>query len=238
MRRGGRTSGAPDAQGKRRTFLSFKLDPSKVPGHAGAAADVRDLRLQHALRGRASARRQRRARRVALVGSPGGLPHRDPRAREGADRQERRHRAGRKQGRVRAEARAVAGGPRSVHEGGRRLLPGLPARRSSTSPTTSSAATVVPPPQVRRHDADDPYLVVAADKGTATFSDYANAISAEYGFWLGDAFASGGSVGYDHKKMGITARGAWEVGQAPFPRDGRRHANDRFHRRGHRRHVR
>ena len=69
---------------------------------------------------------------------------------------------------------------------------------------------VVPPPQVRRHDADDPYLVVAADKGTATFSDYANAISAEYGFWLGDAFASGGSAGYDHKEMGITARGAWE----------------------------
>ena len=69
---------------------------------------------------------------------------------------------------------------------------------------------VVPPPQVVRHDGDDPYLVVAADKGTATFSDYANAISAEYGHWLGDAFASGGSAGYDHKKMGITARGAWE----------------------------
>jgi glutamate dehydrogenase len=69
---------------------------------------------------------------------------------------------------------------------------------------------VVPPPNVRRHDPDDPYLVVAADKGTATFSDYANGISAEYGFWLGDAFASGGSAGYDHKAMGITARGAWE----------------------------
>ncbi|MEO8754463.1 MAG: NAD-glutamate dehydrogenase, partial [Casimicrobiaceae bacterium] len=69
---------------------------------------------------------------------------------------------------------------------------------------------IVPPPQVKRHDPDDPYLVVAADKGTATFSDYANGISAEYGFWLGDAFASGGSVGYDHKVMGITARGAWE----------------------------
>jgi glutamate dehydrogenase len=63
---------------------------------------------------------------------------------------------------------------------------------------------------VVRHDADDPYLVVAADKGTATFSDIANGISRDYGFWLGDAFASGGSVGYDHKKMGITARGAWE----------------------------
>jgi len=69
---------------------------------------------------------------------------------------------------------------------------------------------VVPPPLVVRHDADDPYLVVAADKGTATFSDHANAISKEYGHWLGDAFASGGSAGYDHKKMGITARGAWE----------------------------
>ena len=69
---------------------------------------------------------------------------------------------------------------------------------------------VVPPADVVRHDQDDPYLVVAADKGTATFSDYANEVAAEYGFWLGDAFASGGSVGYDHKKMGITARGAWE----------------------------
>ncbi len=71
-------------------------------------------------------------------------------------------------------------------------------------------AGIEPPPQVVRHDGDDPYLVVAADKGTATFSDIANAISIEYGFWLGDAFASGGSAGYDHKAMGITARGAWE----------------------------
>ncbi len=69
---------------------------------------------------------------------------------------------------------------------------------------------VVPPPDVVRYDGDDPYLVVAADKGTATFSDYANAIAVERGFWLGDAFASGGSAGYDHKAMGITARGAWE----------------------------
>ncbi|HEV7913169.1 MAG TPA: NAD-glutamate dehydrogenase [Albitalea sp.] len=69
---------------------------------------------------------------------------------------------------------------------------------------------VVPPPDLVRHDADDPYLVVAADKGTATFSDIANGVAAEYGFWLGDAFASGGSAGYDHKKMAITARGAWE----------------------------
>ncbi len=69
---------------------------------------------------------------------------------------------------------------------------------------------LVPAPQVVRHDADDAYLVVAADKGTAKFSDIANEISVKRGFWLGDAFASGGSVGYDHKAMGITARGAWE----------------------------
>ncbi len=75
---------------------------------------------------------------------------------------------------------------------------------------------VVPPPQVARYDGDDPYLVVAADKGTATFSDIANGISEEYGFWLGDAFASGGSTGYDHKAMGITARGAWESVERHF----------------------
>ena len=96
---------------------------------------------------------------------------------------------------------------------------------------------VIPPPQTRRHDPDDPYLVVAADKGTATFSDYANAISQEYGFWLADAFASGGSVGYDHKAMGITARGAWESVKAPLPRDGHRHPKRGLHRGRHRRHV-
>ncbi len=70
--------------------------------------------------------------------------------------------------------------------------------------------TLIPPRRVVRRDDDDPYLVVAADKGTATFSDIANSISAEHGFWMDDAFASGGSNGYDHKKMGITAKGAWE----------------------------
>ena len=81
--------------------------------------------------------------------------------------------------------------------------------------------TIVPPADVVRHDADDPYLVVAADKGTATFSDIANGISAEHGFWLGDAFASGGSVGYDHKGMGITARGGWESVKRHFRAMGR-----------------
>jgi glutamate dehydrogenase len=86
----------------------------------------------------------------------------------------------------------------------------------------------VPPHDVVRHEGDDPYLVVAADKGTATFSDIANGIAVDHDFWLGDAFASGGSAGYDHKKMGITARGAWEsvkrhfremdvdIGRSPF----------------------
>ncbi|WP_454865807.1 NAD-glutamate dehydrogenase [Pseudomonas umsongensis] len=75
---------------------------------------------------------------------------------------------------------------------------------------------LVPPTNVVRHDDDDPYLVVAADKGTATFSDIANGIAIDYGFWLGDAFASGGSAGYDHKKMGITAKGAWVGVQRHF----------------------
>ncbi len=75
---------------------------------------------------------------------------------------------------------------------------------------------VIPPERIVRHDGDDPYLVVAADKGTATFSDIANEISAVHGFWLGDAFASGGSAGYDHKKIAITARGAWECVKRHF----------------------
>jgi len=80
----------------------------------------------------------------------------------------------------------------------------------------SKGDKVIPPEGVVRHDGDDPYLVVAADKGTAAFSDVANAISQQAGFWLDDAFASGGSAGYDHKKMGITARGAWEAVKRHF----------------------
>ncbi len=83
-----------------------------------------------------------------------------------------------------------------------------------------AGSSVVPPRDVVRLDPDDPYLVVAADKGTATFSDIANGVSKDYGFWLGDAFASGGSVGYDHKKMGITAKGAWEAVKRHFREHG------------------
>ncbi|MFI4973716.1 MAG: NAD-glutamate dehydrogenase [Caulobacterales bacterium] len=87
---------------------------------------------------------------------------------------------------------------------------------------------VIPPAGVVVHDPDDPYLVVAADKGTATFSDIANAVSEDYGFWLGDAFASGGSVGYDHKAMGITARGAWEGVKRHFRELGKDIQNEPF----------
>ena len=83
------------------------------------------------------------------------------------------------------------------------------------------AGRLAPPVNLHRRDGDDPYLVVAADKGTATFSDIANSIAVERGFWLGDAFASGGSAGYDHKKMGITARGAWECVKRHFRELGR-----------------
>jgi len=87
---------------------------------------------------------------------------------------------------------------------------------------------IVAPADVVRHDEPDPYLVVAADKGTATFSDIANGIAGDYGFWLGDAFASGGSAGYDHKKMGITARGAWESVKRHFREIGRDIQNEPF----------
>ena len=87
---------------------------------------------------------------------------------------------------------------------------------------------IIPPANVVRHDGDDPYLVVAADKGTATFSDIANGVAAEYGFWLGDAFASGGSAGYDHKEMGITARGAWVAVERHFREQGKNIAREDF----------
>jgi glutamate dehydrogenase len=91
-----------------------------------------------------------------------------------------------------------------------------------------AGSEVVPPERVVRYDDDDPYLVVAADKGTATFSDIANEVSAQYGFWLGDAFASGGSHGYDHKAMGITARGAWESVKRHFRELGTDVQNEEF----------
>ena len=101
-----------------------------------------------------------------------------------------------------------------------------------------TADGIAPPENVVRHDEDDPYLVVAADKGTATFSDIANQVSLDYGHWLGDAFASGGSAGYDHKGMGITARGAWESVKRLFVEMGKDCQTEPFTRCGRRRHVR
>ena len=105
---------------------------------------------------------------------------------------------------------APAPGPDEVEACYRIFISGLLDVTDDMVTREDGTVTTVPPPGVVRHDGDDPYLVVAADKGTARFSDVANEVAAEYGFWLGDAFASGGSVGYDHKAMGITARGAWE----------------------------
>jgi glutamate dehydrogenase len=101
------------------------------------------------------------------------------------------------------------------------LIRGLLDLTDNIAPEIPAGHRIVPPADIVRHDGDDPYLVVAADKGTATFSDFANAVSEEYGFWLGDAFASGGSAGYDHKAMGITARGAWELVERHFRELGR-----------------
>ncbi len=112
--------------------------------------------------------------------------------------------------------RLPAGGGRdAIFEAGRQAYIKFVDRLLSVTDDIEGEA-IVAPEGVLRHDGDDPYLVVAADKGTATFSDIANAISTGRGFWLGDAFASGGSAGYDHKAMGITARGAWEAVKRHF----------------------
>ena len=129
--------------------------------------------------------------------------------------------------------RRARGGPGGGHRGLQAVH--LDAARHHRQSRTGKG--VVPPDDVVRHDDDDPYLVVAADKGTATFSDIANAISEEHDFWLGDAFASGGSAGYDHKKMGITARGAWESVKRHFREMDVDIGNDAVHRGRRRRHV-
>ena len=201
-------------------------------GHAGAPAPVRDLRVLAADRGRAPAVRAGRPRRAALVGPPAGLPHRDPRAGQGAGGEERGDRAGRREGRVR-------GAPRRRRPGrGRVLLPDVHLRAARRHRQPGRRQRPCPPPDVVRHDGDDSYLVVAADKGTAKFSDTANDVAASYGFWLGDAFASGGSVGYDHKAMGITARGAWESVKRHFRELGVDTQTRGVHRGRRRRHVR
>ncbi len=204
-----------DARGARRPFLSFKFDPAKVPGlpapRPAFEIYVYGTRFEGVhLRGGAVARgglrwsdRPEDFRTEVLglmkaqmvkntvivpVGSKGGFVLK--RAPSPAEREA-----------------FLAEGVACYKDYLRGLL---------DLTDTRTADGIAPPPDVRRHDGGDPYLVVAADKGTATFSDHANAVSAEYGFWLGDAFASGGSAGYDHKRMGITARGAWESAKRHF----------------------
>ncbi len=204
-----------DGEGRRRPYLSFKLDPAKVPGMP-APAPLFEIWVYaprfegvHLRGGKVSRGGLRWSDRpedfrtevlglvkaqmvkntvIVPVGSKGGFVLK--RAPSPADRD-----AYLKEG--------IA-----CYQDYLRALLDLTDNRQGEA--------IVPPPDVKRHDPDDPYLVVAADKGTAAFSDYANAVSAEYGFWLGDAFASGGSAGYDHKGMGITARGAWEAVKRHF----------------------
>ncbi len=202
-----------DAQGNPRTFLSFKFDPSKVPGlpepkpmfeifvystrfegvhlrggkvaRGGLRWSDRPEDFRTEVLGLAKAQMVKNVV-IVPVGSKGGFVLK------------------------RAPASVVSPADREalLKEGVACYKDYLRGLLDITDNRVGDK--VVAPPQVKPHDPDDPYLVVAADKGTATFSDYANSVSAEYGFWLDDAFASGGSVGYDHKAMGITARGAWE----------------------------
>ena len=195
--------------GPRRSFLSFKLDSAQVPGLPSPRPLCRDLRLLAALRRHPPARRQGGARRLRWSDRPEdfrtevlGL------VKAQMVKNTVIVPVGSKGGFVLKKAPPASEREAYLKEGVACYQDYLRGLLDLTDNLV--AGQVPPPPLVRRLDGDDPYLVVAADKGTATFSDHANAISAEYGHWLGDAFASGGSVGYDHKAMGITARGAWE----------------------------
>ncbi|NOT63538.1 MAG: NAD-glutamate dehydrogenase, partial [Acidobacteria bacterium] len=207
-----RTDGMNGANGKRRTFVSFKFDPSKINGlpepkpmfeifvysprfegvhlrggkvaRGGLRWSDRPEDFRTEILGLVKAQMVKNTV-IVPVGSKGGFVLKRPVS--PSDREGR-------------EAWMKEG--IECYQDYLRALLDLTDNRAQ--------GQIVPPQQVRRHDPDDPYLVVAADKGTATFSDYANGISKEYGFWMADAFASGGSAGYDHKGMGITARGTWE----------------------------
>ena len=192
------------------------------PGDAAAGAVRRDLRLLARGRGHPPARRPDRPRRPALVGPP-GLPHRGLRADARAAHQERRDRARGRQGRLLPQDPPTDRDPAEVEK------QYVTYTRSLLWVTDNLVdGAVVRPQRVRVRDGDDTYLVVAADKGTATFSDTANRVSQEYGFWLDDAFASGGSAGYDHKALGITAKGAWESVKRHFKELGVDTQSDEF----------
>ena len=220
------------ADGRPKSYVAFKLDPQAIPDLPAPRPQVRDLRLLAAVRGRAPAVRAGRPGRAALVRPAGGLPYRGARPGQGADGEERGDRAGRRQGRLRAQAEAGRPG----RGGG--LLPASSSRRCSTSPTTSSAArscrrrTWCATTATTRTWWSRPTRAPRPSPTSPTRSPTA------YGFWLGDAFASGGSAGYDHKKMGITARGAWESVKRHFRELGLDTQTAGLHRGRRRRHVR
>ena len=205
------------ADGAAKPYISFKVASGEL-ADLPAPKPFREIFVwSTARRGRAPALRPGRPRRPALERPARRLPHRGAGPGEGAAGEERGDRAGRLQGRLLSRSSC----PRAARPtpcAPRRSRPTRPSSPACwTSPTTSTPRARWSSPQdVVVHDGDDPYLVVAADKGTATFSDIANGVAESYGFWLGDAFASGGSVGYDHKAMGITARGAWEAVKRHF----------------------
>ena len=228
-----RTNYLPDAaDGEPKPYLSFKLASRELDLLPLPRPLCRDLRLQPAHGGRPSARRQGRARRHPLVRPARGFPHRDPRPDEGADGQERRHRAGRLEGRLRASSACrPARRASAIQAEGiacyKTLMRGLLditdnmslgdgescRRRTSCAATATIPISSSPPTRAPRPSPTSP-----------------TASPREYGFWLGDAFASGGSAGYDHKEMGITARGAWEAVKRHFRELGTRHPDDRLHR--------
>ncbi|NMO91343.1 NAD-glutamate dehydrogenase [Actinomycetospora sp. TBRC 11914] len=223
-----------DADGAPREYLAFKIDPARVPGmpepHPAIETFVHSHRVEGVhlrfgpiargglrwsdrlqdyrteILGLVKAQAVKNAV-IVPVGAKGGFVVKHPPAATGdaaADRDAQR-----------AEGVACY----------RMFVSGMLDLVDDRSDHGAHASTVTPE-RVVRYDGDDTYLVVAADKGTATFSDIANGVAKDYGFWLGDAFASGGSVGYDHKAMGITARGAWESVRRHFRELGRDVATD------------
>jgi glutamate dehydrogenase len=168
-------------------------------------------------RGRAHPLRPGGPRRPALERPPRRLPHRGAEPGEGPAGQERGDRAGRfAKGCFYPKQMPPGAAPDVARAEAVRAYKTFLSGLLDITDNLDADGKPVRPPAVIVHDDDDPYLVVAADKGTATFSDIANGVAEDYGFWLGDAFASGGSAGYDHKGMGITARGAWEAVKRHF----------------------
>jgi hypothetical protein len=218
-------AGIPQSQS-----LAIKLDSA-----ARAAAVARNLRLWLRGRRRASALRQGGPRRPALVGPAAGLPHRGARPGQGAAGQERRHRAGRRQGRLLSPSacRSAAAATTSSRPAPRPTRP-YPHLLSITD--NLDGDKVVPPPMAAAATSTIPISSLPPTRAPRPSPTRPTASAQEAGFWLDDAFASGGSAGYDHKKMGITARGAWEAVKRHF-REMNRHPDDAVQRRRRRRHV-